>query len=81
MAPSYIQYLQLAFICSKFLVNLDYFQLAYLPYKRRDMILENESSEFTVPIEGCETGEDSSKEDKRNRKHGLLNWFKLRVIL
>jgi centromeric protein E len=45
------------------------------------MILENESSEFTVPIEGCETGEDSSKEEKRNRKHSLLNWFKLRVIL
>lgn len=64
-----------------FFVNLDCFQLAYLPYKRRDMIVENESSEFTVPIEGCETGEDSSKEEKRNRKPSLLNWFKLRVIL
>ncbi|KAJ4792772.1 Kinesin-like protein [Rhynchospora pubera] len=53
-------------------------ELAYLPYKRRDMIIESESSEFTVPIEGCETGEDSSKEEKRNRKPGLLNWFKLR---
>ncbi|XP_078157601.1 P-loop containing nucleoside triphosphate hydrolases superfamily protein isoform X2 [Carex rostrata] len=53
-------------------------ELAYLPYKRRDMIVENESSEFTVPIEGCETGEDSSKEEKRNRKPSLLNWFKLR---
>lgn len=45
------------------------------------MIVENESSEFTVPIEGCEAGEDSSKEEKRNRKPSLLNWFKLRVIL
>nr|CAD1827164.1 unnamed protein product [Ananas comosus var. bracteatus] len=53
-------------------------ELAYLPYRRRDMILDNESSDFFVPAEGYgETTEDTSKE-KKNRKHGLLNWFKQR---
>lgn len=43
------------------------------------MILDNESSDFFVPAEGYgETTEDTSKE-KKNRKHGLLNWFKQRV--
>ncbi|XP_072978173.1 kinesin-like protein KIN-7D, chloroplastic [Typha angustifolia] len=54
-------------------------ELAYLPYRRRDMILDNESSEFFDPVEVYgETVEDSTKEEKKNRKHGLLNWFKLR---
>ncbi|KAJ3695963.1 hypothetical protein LUZ60_001340 [Juncus effusus] len=52
-------------------------ELAYLPYKRRDMIIDDQN-EFLVPIEGNET-EDSSKEEKRkNNKSGLLNWFKLK---
>lgn len=53
-------------------------ELAYLPYKRRDIMLDNESNELLVPVEGFGvTLEDSSKEEKKNRK-GLLNWFKLR---
>ncbi|XP_038976670.1 kinesin-like protein KIN-7D, chloroplastic isoform X1 [Phoenix dactylifera] len=54
-------------------------ELAYLPYRRREMILDTENSDFFVPLEGYgEIIDDSSKEEKKNRKHGLLNWFKLR---
>ncbi|XP_042457212.1 kinesin-like protein KIN-7D, chloroplastic isoform X2 [Zingiber officinale] len=54
-------------------------ELAYLPYRRRDMILDNETAVFYAPIEGFgETNDDILKEEKKNRKHGLLNWFKSR---
>ncbi|ONK66160.1 uncharacterized protein A4U43_C06F4750 [Asparagus officinalis] len=54
-------------------------ELAYLPYRRRDMTLESEHSDVFSPVEGYgETMDDGCKEEKRNRKHGLLNWFKLR---
>ncbi|KAM0912255.1 hypothetical protein ACQ4PT_012945 [Festuca glaucescens] len=53
-------------------------ELAYLPYRRRDIMLDNESNELLTPGEGFGvTLEDSSKEEKKNRK-GLLNWFKIR---
>nr|CAB3451236.1 unnamed protein product [Digitaria exilis] len=53
-------------------------KLAYLPYRRRDIMMENESNELLLPVEGFGVSlEDSSKEEKKNRK-GLLNWFKLR---
>ncbi|XP_037452119.1 kinesin-like protein KIN-7D, chloroplastic [Triticum dicoccoides] len=53
-------------------------ELAYLPYRRRDIMLDNESNELLTPGEGFGvTPEDSSKEEKKNRK-GLLNWFKIR---
>ncbi|PQQ01458.1 kinesin-like protein KIN-7K chloroplastic [Prunus yedoensis var. nudiflora] len=55
-------------------------ELAYLPYKRRDLILDDESIElFVPPLEGStETTEDRLKGEKKTRKHGLLNWLKLR---
>ncbi|URE33504.1 hypothetical protein MUK42_33523 [Musa troglodytarum] len=54
-------------------------ELAYLPYRRRDMILDNENGVFYAPLEGFgETNDDGLKEEKKNKKHGLLNWFKLR---
>ncbi|PWZ24182.1 Kinesin-like protein KIN-7D, chloroplastic [Zea mays] len=53
-------------------------ELAYLPYRRRDIMIDNESNELLLPVEGFGVSlEDSSKEEKKNRK-GLLNWFKLR---
>ncbi|KAK3159246.1 hypothetical protein QOZ80_2AG0147750 [Eleusine coracana subsp. coracana] len=53
-------------------------ELAYLPYRRRDIVLDNENNELLLPVEGFGLSlEDSSKEEKKNRK-GLLNWFKLR---
>lgn len=55
-------------------------ELAYLPYKRRDLILDDESIDlFVPPLEGStETTEDALKGEKKTRKHGLLNWLKLR---
>ncbi|KAK9290950.1 hypothetical protein L1049_009130 [Liquidambar formosana] len=55
-------------------------ELAYLPYKRRDLILEDENIDLYVSVEGnVETTDDTTvKEEKKSRKHGLLNWLKLR---
>lgn len=57
-------------------------QLAYLPYKRRDLMLDDENIELYVSLEGnSETVDDALKEEKKSRKHGLLNWLKLRVCI
>ncbi|MED6130449.1 Kinesin-like protein KIN-7K, chloroplastic [Stylosanthes scabra] len=54
-------------------------ELAYLPYKRRDLILDEENIDLYVNLEGnVETTGDSLKEEKKTKKHGLLNWLKLR---
>lgn len=54
-------------------------ELAYLPYKRRDLILEEENIDLYVNLEGnAATADDSPKEEKKIKKHGLLNWLKSR---
>ncbi|XVE75754.1 hypothetical protein DITRI_Ditri12bG0118200 [Diplodiscus trichospermus] len=54
-------------------------ELVYLPHRRRDLILDDENVELCVSLEGnAESGNDTLKEEKKARKHGLLNWFKLR---
>ncbi|XP_038882617.1 kinesin-like protein KIN-7K, chloroplastic [Benincasa hispida] len=54
-------------------------ELAYLPYKRRDLILDDENIDVYASIESnSEANEDMVKEEKKTRKHGLLNWLKLR---
>ncbi|CAL0302512.1 unnamed protein product [Lupinus luteus] len=54
-------------------------ELAYLPYKRRDLILDEENVDLCVNLEGNSvTTDDSLKEEKKAKKHGLLNWLKLR---
>ncbi|KAJ4971014.1 hypothetical protein NE237_004113 [Protea cynaroides] len=54
-------------------------ELAYLPYRRRDLILDDENIDVYSSLEGNgETTDGTSKEEKKSRKHGLLNWFKLR---
>lgn len=54
-------------------------ELAYLPHKKRDLILDDENIDLYVSLEGnAETTDDSLKEEKKTRKHGLLNWLKLR---
>jgi centromeric protein E len=58
-------------------------QLAYLPNRRRDFMIEEDDShdsEFSTEGKGENSIEDSSKEEKKNKKHGMLNWFKLRVM-
>lgn len=55
-------------------------QLAYLPYKRRDLISDDENTDLHVNLEGnAETADDSFKEEKKRKKHGLLNWLKIWV--
>lgn len=51
-------------------------ELSYLPFRRRDMILDHENNDFFAPLEGYGETDSPSKDEKRNRKHGLLNWFK-----
>ncbi|XP_052730564.1 kinesin-like protein KIN-7K, chloroplastic isoform X4 [Vigna angularis] len=54
-------------------------ELAYLPYKRRDLISDDENTDLHVNLEGnVETADDSYKEEKKTKKHGLLNWLKMR---
>ncbi|PKA49590.1 Kinesin-like protein NACK1 [Apostasia shenzhenica] len=53
-------------------------ELAYLPYRRRDMMLDNENNDPFGPLDGYCEADYSSKEEKKNKKNGLLNWFKLK---
>ncbi|KAL4195940.1 hypothetical protein AMTRI_Chr04g243610 [Amborella trichopoda] len=54
-------------------------ELAYLPHRRRDFLVEEDNIDLYASPEGnVDSSEELSKEDKKNRKHGLLNWFKLR---
>ncbi|KAK4799694.1 hypothetical protein SAY86_025059 [Trapa natans] len=54
-------------------------ELAYLPYKRRDLMLDDESSEVYISTESnVETADDVHKGEKKSKKHGLLNWLKPR---
>ncbi|XP_010520019.1 PREDICTED: kinesin-like protein KIN-7K, chloroplastic isoform X2 [Tarenaya hassleriana] len=53
-------------------------ELAYLPYKRRDM-MDDENLDLYVSLEGNpEIRDGASREEKKTRKHGLLNWLKLK---
>ncbi|KAL0874803.1 hypothetical protein Bca101_024508 [Brassica carinata] len=53
-------------------------ELAYLPYKRRDL-MDEENLEFSVSGESNpEIIDDAFREEKKTRKHGLLNWLKLK---
>ncbi|CAN6455313.1 unnamed protein product [Victoria cruziana] len=55
-------------------------ELAYLPYKRRDIIIDEEMVDtYASPGERSDNVEEMDKEEKRNRKHSLLNWFKARA--
>lgn len=62
--------------CDRFIV----LQLAYLPHKRRDLILEDENIDLYIAHDGnAENPDDTLKEEKKSRKNGLLNWLKIRV--
>ncbi|KAL0680654.1 hypothetical protein Bca4012_047501 [Brassica carinata] len=54
-------------------------QLAYLPYKRRDL-MDEENLELYVSGEANPEiiDNDAFREEKKTRKHGLLNWLKLK---
>lgn len=59
-------------------------QLVYLPDRKREYVVDDDvvslDSEFSA--EGrCDTSslDDNVKFDKRNRRRGMLGWFKIRV--
>ncbi|KAG7601416.1 P-loop containing nucleoside triphosphate hydrolase [Arabidopsis thaliana x Arabidopsis arenosa] len=53
-------------------------ELAYLPHKRRDLT-DDENLELYVSREGTpEIIDDAFIEEKKTRKHGLLNWLKIK---
>ncbi|XP_038719500.1 kinesin-like protein KIN-7K, chloroplastic isoform X2 [Tripterygium wilfordii] len=54
-------------------------ELAYVPHRRRDLILDDENIELYVSLEGnTEMAEDTLREEKKTRKNGFLNWLKPR---
>ncbi|KAL9237783.1 hypothetical protein vseg_012290 [Gypsophila vaccaria] len=54
-------------------------ELAYLPHKRRDLILDDENIDLYIAPDGTtENSDDTVKEEKKSRKNGLLNWLKPR---
>ena len=57
-------------------------QLAYLPDRRRDLILDDEIVQLHINLdEGTKAKNDVSKEDTKTKKPGLLDWLKPRVSL
>ncbi|KAI3791559.1 hypothetical protein L2E82_05378 [Cichorium intybus] len=50
-------------------------ELAYLPHRKRDLILDDETAELYI---SPENNDDALKEDKKTKKPGLLNWLKPR---
>ncbi|XP_047333647.1 kinesin-like protein KIN-7K, chloroplastic [Impatiens glandulifera] len=54
-------------------------ELAYLPHRKRDLILDDENIDVYVSVDGnVESVDDTVKEEKKSRKHGLLHWLKPR---
>ncbi|XP_076953802.1 kinesin-like protein KIN-7K, chloroplastic isoform X2 [Bidens hawaiensis] len=55
-------------------------ELAYLPHRKRDLILDDKNTELRVSVdESVENSNDVFKEEKKtNKKPGLLSWLKPR---
>ncbi|XP_047960208.1 kinesin-like protein KIN-7K, chloroplastic [Salvia hispanica] len=54
-------------------------ELAYLPHRRRDLVLDDESVDTYVPLDSsAETVDEKLREEKRTKKTGLLSWLKPR---
>ncbi|KAG9134951.1 hypothetical protein Leryth_001248 [Lithospermum erythrorhizon] len=54
-------------------------ELAYLPHRRRDLILDDDNIDVYVTADAnTETSDDTTKEEKKTKKNGLLDWLKLR---
>ncbi|KAI3716596.1 hypothetical protein L1987_67580 [Smallanthus sonchifolius] len=54
-------------------------KLAYLPHRKRDLILEDKNTELYASVDGSvENNNDALKEEKKTKKPGLLNWLKPR---
>jgi hypothetical protein len=60
-------------------------QLAYLPDRKREYCTEDDDvsldSEFSIEAKlDSNISDESVRFDRRNRKRGMLGWFKLKVI-
>ncbi|XP_021721625.1 kinesin-like protein KIN-7K, chloroplastic isoform X2 [Chenopodium quinoa] len=53
-------------------------ELAYLPHKRRDLILDDENIDLYIAHDGNAENTDDISKEKKSRKNGLLNWLKIR---
>ncbi|KAL6502782.1 Kinesin-like protein KIN-7D, chloroplastic [Orobanche hederae] len=54
-------------------------ELAYLPHRRRDLILDDENTDMYVSLDGSgQTVDANGREEKRTKKNGLMGWLKLR---
>ncbi|CAH8284609.1 unnamed protein product [Eruca vesicaria subsp. sativa] len=53
-------------------------ELAYLPYKRRDLMDEGNLELYVSGEANPEIIDDVFREEKKTRKHGLLKWLKLK---
>ncbi|KAK4481743.1 hypothetical protein RD792_012653, partial [Penstemon davidsonii] len=54
-------------------------ELAYLPHRRRDLVLDDENVELYVSLDdNAETVNETLKGDKKTKKNGLMNWLKLK---
>ncbi|KAL6522372.1 Kinesin-like protein KIN-7D, chloroplastic [Orobanche minor] len=54
-------------------------ELAYLPHRRRDLILDDENMDMYVSLDGSgQTVEANGREEKRTKKNGLMGWLKFR---
>ncbi|KAL7138636.1 hypothetical protein ABFS83_10G177300 [Erythranthe nasuta] len=54
-------------------------ELAYLPHRRRDVVLDDENIELYVSLDGSVgTIDEKLREEKRTKKNGLLSWLKLK---
>uniref|UniRef100_A0A1J3DJF2 Kinesin-like protein n=1 Tax=Noccaea caerulescens TaxID=107243 RepID=A0A1J3DJF2_NOCCA len=51
-------------------------ELAYLPYKRRDLMDDEHLDLYVSVEENHEIKDIAYREEKKTRKHGLLNWLK-----
>ncbi|XP_035841032.1 kinesin-like protein KIN-7K, chloroplastic isoform X3 [Helianthus annuus] len=57
-------------------------ELAYLPHRKRDLILDDKDTELHVSVDvSVENNNDALKEEKRTKKPGLLNWLKPRISI
>ncbi|KAL3637334.1 Kinesin-like protein KIN-7D, chloroplastic [Castilleja foliolosa] len=54
-------------------------ELAYLPHRKRDLILDDENLDPYVSLDGVtEIIDEKLKDEKRTKKNGLLSWLKLK---
>lgn len=55
-------------------------QLAYLPHRRRDLVLDDENMDMYVSLDGnADNVDEKLRDEKRIKKNGLLSWLKPRV--